>query len=97
MDIDSIMFPMCDNAVESTSHLFFTCHIARDIFRKISRWWDFCYMEVSSYEEWLVWLVNLRLSIKYKKILEGVAMSCGGIFGLFAIGEFLVRRILQRR
>ncbi|GJT63328.1 RNA-directed DNA polymerase, eukaryota, reverse transcriptase zinc-binding domain protein [Tanacetum coccineum] len=38
MDIDSIICPMCDNAVESTSHLFFTCHIAREMFRKISRW-----------------------------------------------------------
>ncbi|GKB13693.1 RNA-directed DNA polymerase, eukaryota, reverse transcriptase zinc-binding domain protein [Tanacetum coccineum] len=32
MGIDSIICPMCDNAVESTSHLFFTCHIAREIF-----------------------------------------------------------------
>lgn len=66
MDIDSIIFPMCVNAVESTSHLFFTCHIAREIFHKISRWWDISYMEIVSYEKWLVWIVNLRFSIKYK-------------------------------
>nr|GEV31055.1 RNA-directed DNA polymerase, eukaryota [Tanacetum cinerariifolium] len=72
MDIDSIICPMCDNAVESTSHLFFTCHIAREIFRKISRWWDVSYMDIYSYEEWVTWIVNLRLSMKYKKVLEGV-------------------------
>nr|GEZ94420.1 RNA-directed DNA polymerase, eukaryota, reverse transcriptase zinc-binding domain protein [Tanacetum cinerariifolium] len=72
MDIDSIICPMCDNAVESTSHLFFTCHIAREIFRKISRWWDVSYMDIYYYEEWVTWIVNLRLSMKYKKVLEGV-------------------------
>ncbi|GJZ77827.1 RNA-directed DNA polymerase, eukaryota [Tanacetum coccineum] len=72
MDIDSIICPMCDNEVESTSHLFFTCHIAREIFRKISRWWDVSYTDIHSYEEWVTWIVNLRLSMKYKKVLEGV-------------------------
>ncbi|GKF80665.1 RNA-directed DNA polymerase, eukaryota, partial [Tanacetum coccineum] len=67
MDIDSITCPICDNRVESTSHLFFTYHIAREIFRKISCWWDVSYMEISSYEDWLTWIVNLRLSIKHKQ------------------------------
>ncbi|GKC20760.1 RNA-directed DNA polymerase, eukaryota [Tanacetum coccineum] len=66
MDIDSITCPICDNGVESTSHLFFTCHIASEISRKISSWWDVSYMEISSYEDWLTWIVNLRLPIKHK-------------------------------
>ncbi|GKD29227.1 RNA-directed DNA polymerase, eukaryota [Tanacetum coccineum] len=72
MDIDSITCPICDNGVESTSHLFFTCHIASEISRKISSWWDVSYMEISSYEDWLTWIVNLRLPIKHKQALEGV-------------------------
>ncbi|GKA65348.1 RNA-directed DNA polymerase, eukaryota, reverse transcriptase zinc-binding domain protein [Tanacetum coccineum] len=36
IDINSIKCLICDNEVESTSHLFFTCHIASEIFRKIS-------------------------------------------------------------
>ncbi|GKD51880.1 RNA-directed DNA polymerase, eukaryota, partial [Tanacetum coccineum] len=70
MDIDSILCPMCDKAVESTSHLFFTCHVAREVFRKITRWWDVSYMDLHSYEEWVTWILNLRLSIKYKKLIE---------------------------
>ncbi|GJX07773.1 hypothetical protein Tco_0195705 [Tanacetum coccineum] len=31
-----------------------------------------CYTDVSSYEEWLVWMLNLRLSVKYKLSFEGV-------------------------
>ncbi|GKC00348.1 hypothetical protein Tco_0986484 [Tanacetum coccineum] len=59
MNIESILSPMCGDAAESTRHIFFTCHIAREILRKISRWWDASYTEVSSYEEWLDWILNL--------------------------------------
>ncbi|GJR00653.1 RNA-directed DNA polymerase, eukaryota, reverse transcriptase zinc-binding domain protein [Tanacetum coccineum] len=72
MDIDSILCPMCGIAVESTRHLFFTCHISRDILRKISRWWDIEYTEIASYEEWLVWILNIRLSRKHKQLFEGI-------------------------
>ncbi|GKB77117.1 RNA-directed DNA polymerase, eukaryota [Tanacetum coccineum] len=72
MDIDNIMCFICDNGVESSRHLFFTCHLVIDIIRKITRWWDITYIDVESYEEWLNWLVNLRLSSKHKQLLEGV-------------------------
>ncbi|GKA28019.1 RNA-directed DNA polymerase, eukaryota, reverse transcriptase zinc-binding domain protein [Tanacetum coccineum] len=72
MDIDSITCSICDNGVESSSHLFFKCNMVRDIIRKITRWWDITYIEADSYEDWLNWLVNLRLSSNYKQALEGV-------------------------
>ncbi|GJV49737.1 RNA-directed DNA polymerase, eukaryota [Tanacetum coccineum] len=72
MVINSISCPICDNGVESTSHLFFSCQIVKDIVRRIVRWWDISFMELSSYEEWVVWLSNLRLSSKLKSVLEGV-------------------------
>ncbi|GJS25691.1 putative gypsy type transposase [Tanacetum coccineum] len=37
MKIESIMCPMCGEAAESCRHIFFSCHIARDFLRKISR------------------------------------------------------------
>ncbi|GJT71400.1 RNA-directed DNA polymerase, eukaryota [Tanacetum coccineum] len=72
MDIDSILCPTCGKAVESTRHIFVTCQITRDILHLITSWWNIPYMEVSSYEEWLVWILSLRLSIKHKRIFEGV-------------------------
>ncbi|GJX91133.1 RNA-directed DNA polymerase, eukaryota, reverse transcriptase zinc-binding domain protein [Tanacetum coccineum] len=72
MDIDSILCPTCGKAVESTRHIFFTCQIARDILHLITSWWNIPYMKVSSYEEWLVWILSLRLSIKHKRIFERV-------------------------
>ncbi|GJZ83177.1 RNA-directed DNA polymerase, eukaryota, reverse transcriptase zinc-binding domain protein [Tanacetum coccineum] len=72
IDIDSIMCPICDNGAESSSHLFFTCRMVRQIVRKISHWWDVPYDEVNSYEDLITWLVNLRLSSKLKQMLESV-------------------------
>nr|GEV75049.1 RNA-directed DNA polymerase, eukaryota, reverse transcriptase zinc-binding domain protein [Tanacetum cinerariifolium] len=72
MDIDSILCPTCSKAVESTKHIFFTCQIASDILHLITSWWNIPYMEVSSYEEWLVWILSLRLSIKHKSVFGGV-------------------------
>ncbi|GJY19607.1 RNA-directed DNA polymerase, eukaryota [Tanacetum coccineum] len=72
MDIDSILCPSYGVTVESVSHVFFTCHIAREVFHSISNWWDINFMELSSYEDWLEWLLNLRLSSKHKKMIEGI-------------------------
>ncbi|GJU52233.1 putative ribonuclease H-like domain-containing protein [Tanacetum coccineum] len=55
----SILCPICGNAVELSRHLFFTCRFSSELMRKISRWWDIDYMEISSYEEWLDWILNL--------------------------------------
>nr|GEZ77634.1 RNA-directed DNA polymerase, eukaryota, reverse transcriptase zinc-binding domain protein [Tanacetum cinerariifolium] len=48
IDIESILCPMCGKAVESTSHIFFTYQMCKEILRKISRLWDIDYMEISS-------------------------------------------------
>nr|GEY05373.1 RNA-directed DNA polymerase, eukaryota [Tanacetum cinerariifolium] len=44
IDIESILRLMCGKAVESTSHIFFTCQMSKEILRKISRWWDIDYI-----------------------------------------------------
>ncbi|GJU30635.1 RNA-directed DNA polymerase, eukaryota, reverse transcriptase zinc-binding domain protein [Tanacetum coccineum] len=70
--LDSILCPICNTGVESSSHLFFTCNLARQLSCKISQWWVTPFAEVNSYGEWLSWLVSLRLSSKHKLIHEGV-------------------------
>nr|GEX14970.1 RNA-directed DNA polymerase, eukaryota [Tanacetum cinerariifolium] len=72
LDLQSILCVNCNKEVESTSHVFFACSMARDLYRKIASWWDISYSEFSSYEEWLEWLLNLRIQSDRKKILEGV-------------------------
>ncbi|GJX21321.1 RNA-directed DNA polymerase, eukaryota [Tanacetum coccineum] len=39
--IDSILCANCDTGVETVSHLFFLCGMARDVVNLITRWWNF--------------------------------------------------------
>ncbi|GJU57999.1 RNA-directed DNA polymerase, eukaryota [Tanacetum coccineum] len=59
-------------AGESCSHLFFSCSIARLLWRKVARWWDFDIPEFSSYEEWITWFKSIRIPKVVKDVLEGV-------------------------
>ncbi|GJZ69586.1 RNA-directed DNA polymerase, eukaryota, reverse transcriptase zinc-binding domain protein [Tanacetum coccineum] len=46
IDIASILCPICGSAVESSSHVFFDCQVAKENFRKICHWWDVDFMEI---------------------------------------------------
>nr|GEW14517.1 hypothetical protein [Tanacetum cinerariifolium] len=72
IDIDSILCPISDCGVESSSHLFFSCSLAKQVARKISLWWDVTYVDVNSYVEWVTWMMSLRLTSKLKLMLKGV-------------------------
>ncbi|GKB90015.1 RNA-directed DNA polymerase, eukaryota, reverse transcriptase zinc-binding domain protein, partial [Tanacetum coccineum] len=72
MDIESILYPLCEKNVESCSHIFFTCPIFREIFRKVLLWWEIDVVMVSSYDELLEWLLSIRLHSKHKELFEGV-------------------------
>ncbi|GJT25809.1 hypothetical protein Tco_0895746 [Tanacetum coccineum] len=41
------------SAGESSSHLFFSCNMARLLLRKVARWWELDLTELNSYEDWL--------------------------------------------
>ncbi|GKF93625.1 RNA-directed DNA polymerase, eukaryota, partial [Tanacetum coccineum] len=45
LDIPSILCPICGISVESSSHLFFDCVVAKEIFRKICHWWNLDFRE----------------------------------------------------
>nr|GEU64984.1 RNA-directed DNA polymerase, eukaryota, reverse transcriptase zinc-binding domain protein [Tanacetum cinerariifolium] len=40
---------------------FFSCYVAKDNFKKVCRWWNVDFAEVSSYDEWLLWISSLRI------------------------------------
>ncbi|GKC52964.1 RNA-directed DNA polymerase, eukaryota, reverse transcriptase zinc-binding domain protein [Tanacetum coccineum] len=45
IDIPSILCPICNRVTESSRHLFFECHFAKDIFCKICRWWNVDFLD----------------------------------------------------
>ncbi|GKA96564.1 RNA-directed DNA polymerase, eukaryota, reverse transcriptase zinc-binding domain protein [Tanacetum coccineum] len=72
MDIPSIACPLCNSAVESTSHIFFACPLARQVWRNFLIWWELEDVAFNSYNEWLIWIVNIRLHKQLKVFLEGI-------------------------
>ncbi|GKC81848.1 RNA-directed DNA polymerase, eukaryota, reverse transcriptase zinc-binding domain protein [Tanacetum coccineum] len=75
IDIPSIICPLCSITVESTSHLFFSCHLARQLLIKVARWWELEIHDFTTYDEWLFWLTNLRVSKGFKNVFEGVCYT----------------------
>ncbi|GJT77712.1 RNA-directed DNA polymerase, eukaryota [Tanacetum coccineum] len=53
LDIPSILCPSCNAVVESTSQIFFSCPLARQIMLKVCRWWELDNISFNSYAEWL--------------------------------------------
>ncbi|GJY30979.1 hypothetical protein Tco_0414474 [Tanacetum coccineum] len=47
-------------------------NISRRVARLITRWWDVPDLEMDSYGSWKIWMVNLRMPSKDKKMLVGV-------------------------
>ncbi|GJX70193.1 RNA-directed DNA polymerase, eukaryota [Tanacetum coccineum] len=72
IDIPSIICPNCGLAGESCSHLFYSCNLARTLWRKIARWWEIDIPDFSCYEEWIAWFKTTRFSKTQKEMLEGV-------------------------
>ncbi|GKA92229.1 RNA-directed DNA polymerase, eukaryota [Tanacetum coccineum] len=70
IDISNIVCPLCHASVESGSHIFFSCLMARHLWRKLMRWWELEDIDLASYDNWLLWLNSPRLYKRLKEILE---------------------------
>nr|GEV35580.1 RNA-directed DNA polymerase, eukaryota [Tanacetum cinerariifolium] len=66
MEIDSILCPICERSVEFSRHLFFSCRFICGVMQKIMRWWNMDYQDISSYEDWCIWILSLNLNLKLK-------------------------------
>ncbi|GJS12092.1 RNA-directed DNA polymerase, eukaryota [Tanacetum coccineum] len=79
LEIPSILCPICSVVVESSSHLFFACHLARQMMFKVARWWELEYQDFFSYEDWFLWLSNLRVTKRLGLVVADkprVKVSC---------------------
>ncbi|GJS69465.1 RNA-directed DNA polymerase, eukaryota [Tanacetum coccineum] len=72
IDIPNIMCPICNSSMESTNHLFFSCTLAKDLLKKVTRWWELEYVDIHSYGDWLDWLKSLKLQNRVKDLFEAV-------------------------
>ncbi|GKD04937.1 RNA-directed DNA polymerase, eukaryota, reverse transcriptase zinc-binding domain protein [Tanacetum coccineum] len=58
MDIASIACPSCNGNVESSSHIFFDCDFAKEIWSLIRSWCDFPLPTFTSYGHWKSWFTS---------------------------------------
>ncbi|GKD85945.1 RNA-directed DNA polymerase, eukaryota, partial [Tanacetum coccineum] len=72
MDIPSILCPFCNSAAESTSHILFSCPLARQVWNKFLRCWEMDSISFDRYEDWLSWLNNTCFPKQLKTFLEGI-------------------------
>ncbi|GJU12575.1 RNA-directed DNA polymerase, eukaryota, reverse transcriptase zinc-binding domain protein [Tanacetum coccineum] len=68
--IDSLKCGTCDMGVETVNHLFFSCTLVHNLVDLIVRWWNVTRVDIDSYSDWELWIQNLRLPIKNKRMLE---------------------------
>nr|GEW59182.1 RNA-directed DNA polymerase, eukaryota [Tanacetum cinerariifolium] len=61
LELPSIHCPVCNSNVESTSHLFFACNVARVISSNILMWWGLSIVYFASYQDWIGWIDSLKL------------------------------------
>nr|GEU81583.1 RNA-directed DNA polymerase, eukaryota, reverse transcriptase zinc-binding domain protein [Tanacetum cinerariifolium] len=62
LDLDSILCPVCNEVVESNSHLFFSCVAASNIWRLIRGWCDLEIPILSSCHDWVSWFSSWTAS-----------------------------------
>nr|GEY02508.1 RNA-directed DNA polymerase, eukaryota [Tanacetum cinerariifolium] len=72
IDVSSILCLICSLAGKTSSHLLFSCNVARQLLFKVARWWELDIYDFHSYVDWLSWFNGLRLSKGYKRVLKGV-------------------------
>nr|GEY23276.1 hypothetical protein [Tanacetum cinerariifolium] len=52
VNIDSSKCSVCSLVQEDSNHLFFLCDLGKSISKRICRWWNIQWVEVSTYAEW---------------------------------------------
>nr|GEV37122.1 RNA-directed DNA polymerase, eukaryota [Tanacetum cinerariifolium] len=72
VSLDSLSCPLCHASEESIHHTLIQCALAKLVFRKVCRWWDLPWQDLSSVSDWSSWFSTIRLSHKLKEMLEGV-------------------------
>nr|GEX02625.1 RNA-directed DNA polymerase, eukaryota [Tanacetum cinerariifolium] len=72
INVSSLLCPICNLVPEDSSHLFFGCSMAKEVFKLVCRWWQVDFHSLNSYDGWLDWFKAIRLGNKSKEVLEGV-------------------------
>nr|GEV89761.1 RNA-directed DNA polymerase, eukaryota [Tanacetum cinerariifolium] len=76
-EIESLHCPSCYTGIESIDHIFFTCLLAKEVWRLIFRWGEFSSLQLHSFSDCHSWLSSFSGSkIKCDRLLVIIAATC---------------------
>ncbi|GKC53088.1 reverse transcriptase domain, reverse transcriptase zinc-binding domain protein [Tanacetum coccineum] len=71
IDLDSLRCPVCNDAIESTHHLFFECPVAANTWYMIKDWWGLV-CTPNDHDGFLSWHESAHLTTKEKAYFDVV-------------------------
>ncbi|PWA63870.1 reverse transcriptase domain, Reverse transcriptase zinc-binding domain protein [Artemisia annua] len=74
IDLDSTRCPVCDDAIETTHHLFIECEISRVLWNSLKIWWGMMAVPINM-ESLISWAYHSSLSITLKNCFDVVVQT----------------------
>nr|KAJ0187625.1 hypothetical protein LSAT_V11C900488520 [Lactuca sativa] len=75
IDIPSLIYPSCDNALEDNNHVFLFSDIVVEVCSVIARWVDLMFPPPINIVEHMSWVDKVTLSSKKRNVLEVIILS----------------------
>ena len=77
IDLDSLLCPSCNNAVESCAHCLVTCDLAMSVWDKIFSWWKMGRVNAFSIDDFFSSIGNVNVPNSISRVWQAVIWSSG--------------------
>lgn len=64
----------CEDRLDSINHVFFSCALARGLWRLCGRWCNIDIPECFTWSDWSTWISSLRLNVTKKKVFVAISL-----------------------
>ncbi|XP_071694335.1 uncharacterized protein [Rutidosis leptorrhynchoides] len=75
IELPTVVCPVCNNGVESKDHLFFTCEVASDLWRKVRLWLDCDMHTFLPWDSFISWLEGISLPTSSKNQVVAIIVT----------------------
>ncbi|XP_071735624.1 uncharacterized protein [Rutidosis leptorrhynchoides] len=86
VDIGNIGCSICNHGVEDNHHIFFSCLLAKEIWRKVSLWTSVDINRFASWSEWLSWYDQWEENISNKNRMYTIVAATVWVIWRFQNG-----------
>ena len=75
IDIESLLCPCCNNNVEDSNRVFFTCNVALELWNRIALWLDLYIPEFVNMADMFQWIDEHGGGSKQRRILNTICVT----------------------